>query len=361
MTPSARGPRSPRALAQEQARKLEAANTELARQREALRQSEERLRLAQQAARLGSFEWNIQTGVERMDAGTGGDVRPAAGRLRRHRVLGAVGPPRRPDAAVGAVERALATGEPTEAEWRVIWPDGTERWLAGRFQAFKDESGHPLRLTGVNIDITERKAAEQAVRESEERLAFALETSRTGAWDLDLVDHTAFRSLEHDRIFGYAELLPEWTYEMFLAHVLPEDRAEVDEKFRQATATLGDWQFRVPHPTRRRPSPLDLGRRTSSRRRVRPDTPNGGHCSGSPSASGPRPSASGCWRRSGTARSGCGWRSRRRALAPSSDIQTGVEEWTPELEAMYGLPPGGFAGTQRAWEQSVHPADRSAP
>ena len=92
-----------------------------------------------------------------------------------------------------------------------------------------------------------RKAAaydqEKALRESEERLHFALETSHTGAWDLDLADQTAFRSLEHDRVFGYAELLPKWTYEMFLEHVLPEDRAMVGGKFRRAMETRGDWNF----------------------------------------------------------------------------------------------------------------------
>jgi PAS domain S-box-containing protein len=92
-----------------------------------------------------------------------------------------------------------------------------------------------------------RKAAaydrELALRESEERLRFALESSHTGAWDLDLADHTAFRSIEHDRIFGYAEALPKWTYEMFLEHVLPEDRAMVDGKFRRAMENQGDWNF----------------------------------------------------------------------------------------------------------------------
>jgi PAS domain-containing protein len=74
-------------------------------------------------------------------------------------------------------------------------------------------------------------------------LSFALETIHTGMWDLDLVDHTSYRSLEHDRIFGYEQLLPQWTYEMFLDHVLPEDRAIVDAKFHKATTTGSDWSF----------------------------------------------------------------------------------------------------------------------
>jgi PAS domain S-box-containing protein len=40
------------------------------------------------------------------------------------------------------------------------------------------------------------------------------------------------------------------------------------------------------------------------------------------------------------------------------NIKTGVNRWTPELERLYGLPPGGFAGTQSAWEALVHPDDR---
>ena len=57
------------------------------------------------------------------------------------------------------------------------------------------------------------------------------------------MDHTAYRSLEHDRIFGYEQLLPQWTYEMFLDHVLQEDREMVDTKFRKATTTRSDWSF----------------------------------------------------------------------------------------------------------------------
>src|SRR6185369_9004082 len=41
------------------------------------------------------------------------------------------------------------------------------------------------------------------------------------------------------------------------------------------------------------------------------------------------------------------------------NIKTGVTVWTPELEAVYGLAPGGFPKTQAAWESLVHPDDRA--
>jgi PAS domain S-box-containing protein len=89
----------------------------------------------------------------------------------------------------------------------------------------------------------ELETANRQLRESEERLNFALQKSHIGGWDLDLLDHTAHRTLEHDRIFGYGSLLPQWTYEMFLEHVLPEDRTEVDRCFREATAAQTEWSF----------------------------------------------------------------------------------------------------------------------
>jgi PAS domain S-box-containing protein len=92
-------------------------------------------------------------------------------------------------------------------------------------------------------EVEERRRAEEALRDSESRLTFALEVSNTGAWELDLVDHTAQRSLQHDRIFGYESLLPTWNYEMLLEHVVPEDREAVDRRFRQAVDSHGDWEF----------------------------------------------------------------------------------------------------------------------
>ena len=135
---------------------------------EALRESETRMRLAQDAARIGTFDWNVRTGeyvwtpeLEAMyglpPGGFGGTQ--AAWERLLHADDRAE--------AVRLVERAFDTGLPVEGEWRVPWPDGSVHWLMCRFQVFKSAAGAPLRMTGVNIDITRRKQAEEVLRASD--------------------------------------------------------------------------------------------------------------------------------------------------------------------------------------------------
>ena len=56
--------------------------------------------------------------------------------------------------------------QPAKGEWRVVWADGSVHWIAGRWQVFMDASGEPSKMIGVNIDVTERKLAEEALQVS---------------------------------------------------------------------------------------------------------------------------------------------------------------------------------------------------
>jgi PAS domain S-box-containing protein len=137
---------------------------------EALRESEQRLSLAQQVAHVGTFDWDIRTGVNVWTPELEGMYGlPPGGFAKTQQAWEQLVHPDDRVEAQRLVDRAFETSVPTEGEWRVIWPDGSVHWLSGRWQVFKDESGTPLRMTGVNIDITDRKRAEEALRESEDK------------------------------------------------------------------------------------------------------------------------------------------------------------------------------------------------
>ena len=148
-------------------------------------------------------------------------------------------------AADEAHVRRLLAGEvdTCKVEKRYIRKDGSTVWINLTASLVRRPDGSPDYFISVVEDIQRRKESDAALKASEARLNFATQKSRTGAWELNLVDHSAHRTLTHDQIFGYPALLPLWTYEIFLEHVLPEDRADVDRKFREAVAAHSDWTF----------------------------------------------------------------------------------------------------------------------
>jgi len=131
----------------------------------AMRLSEERLRLAQQAGKIGVFELDVSTGIntwsQELEDLYG--LQPGSFEKTQAAWENLVHPEDR-ERALAQVEEAFKTGAPTEAEWRVIWPDGSVHWIAGRFQVHKNAEGRPLRMSGVNFEITERKQIENELR-----------------------------------------------------------------------------------------------------------------------------------------------------------------------------------------------------
>ena len=147
---------------------------------EQLHINEERLRLAQKVAGIGTFEWNLKTGVNTwtgeleamygLPVGAFGRTQSAFEEL--------IHPDDRAN-VVRLVDSALKSGEPTEAEWRVVWSDRSVHWIVGRWQVFVDESGQAMRMIGVNVDVTQRKQAEEALWAANRKLIEAQEQERT--------------------------------------------------------------------------------------------------------------------------------------------------------------------------------------
>jgi PAS domain S-box-containing protein len=70
-----------------------------------------------------------------------------------------------------------------DVEFRVTWPDGSLHWLWSRGRFFFDEHGKAFRVAGIQVDITRRRAAEEALRENEQRLNVAVAGGGLGLWD----------------------------------------------------------------------------------------------------------------------------------------------------------------------------------
>jgi len=129
-------------------------------------------------------------------------------------------------------------------EYRFKHKNGQWRWCLSYDTPFQRKvNGDVEKMIGSFIDITERKQAEELLLKNKNRLEYALNSIKTGAWELDLETMGSWRMFKHDQIFGHNEPLDEWTYDMFLEHVIPEDREIVNQKFQHAIATKTDWNF----------------------------------------------------------------------------------------------------------------------
>lgn len=163
---------------------------ELEHQRRAL---EAQMSLAIEAAGIGLWEWDLTGGKQRWsdeqarllglevgpvrgrqapgDAGTQGPSQPAGipFEISHRTFLRAVHPDDR-KRLKAKVQQVLETGELYEDEFRVVLPGGQERWLAVRGRVYRNRSGQPVRMAGITLDTTQRRLAEEALRQSEARL-----------------------------------------------------------------------------------------------------------------------------------------------------------------------------------------------
>jgi signal transduction histidine kinase/ActR/RegA family two-component response regulator len=129
-----------------------------------LQESEQRRSLAMAAGRMGSWDWDLITGDYVWDRAQyhlfGRDSESFT--PGPETVLDAIHPDDRPLVA-RVTSSALETGQPFDIEFRILHPEGEERWCVTTAAATCDAAGRAVRLSGVTYDITERKKAERAL------------------------------------------------------------------------------------------------------------------------------------------------------------------------------------------------------
>jgi PAS domain S-box-containing protein len=142
----------------------------------ALRDSEERLNLALRSAKMGIWDWNVISGsliwsvtLKQIWGYKEGEF---TGNIQAF--WKAIHPDDH-EMVKRAIAKAFEKDEDYQAEFRVIWPNGSEHWIYARGQAFRDLSHQVVRMSGIAIEISERKRIEEALKESEQRYRTVVE------------------------------------------------------------------------------------------------------------------------------------------------------------------------------------------
>jgi PAS domain S-box-containing protein len=204
----------------------------------ALIESELRLRLALDAARMGTFEADITGSEALIDErealllGLPADARVVSADEMRTRI-----PPE--DLQVSDIKRDRMTAlrEAYHHEFRLRMPDGSERWLS----AYADVRGN--RIFGVNFDVTERKAAESALRDSEARLRIATAGAALGVFEWHPEgDRSIWGNDRVYEIFGRSRDQGPLSKRQFVEEYLhPADARHFEAGLREAIETGGSF------------------------------------------------------------------------------------------------------------------------
>ena len=221
--------------------------------RQRLRESEERLRLSVDAAKLGIWRWEVINGPRVLEW----DIRckalfglPFDAEVTYETWASAIAAEDK--ARVEAeVARALDPADPRDdyiCEYRAVHPDGSVLWLHSTGRAFFEEapacpSGRrAVSITGTVRDITQTHAAKDALKEKGARLGAALRAGKLGVYDYDPRTKIVNWDARMYRLWGVPEGEPV-TYETFEAGVHPEDVAAVRDAVANCLDPAGSHHF----------------------------------------------------------------------------------------------------------------------
>lgn len=193
----------------------------------ALRESEERFRLAMEAAAEGLWDWNLVTGDVYYSPGYATMLGYEPGELQPH-VSGWIGllHPDESDSIVRQAQDLLNDPGHYAMEFRLRRKDGGYCWVLSRGKVIEsDATGKPRRAIGTHMDITERRRVRQALEEARNLLAEAQNLAHLGSFEFVVADGTTVWSDEEFRIYGLDPAGPSPSYEDMLARCIPPDDA----------------------------------------------------------------------------------------------------------------------------------------
>ena len=226
----------------------------------------DRLRLAMESGKSVGWEWDLKTNrVNRfgdLSTGFGMSSDPSVGDIDDFRRW--MHPEDR-DRVWKALKDAMAGRSPCAAEFRIVWPNGTVRWMTANGQFYYSPGGEPERMLGMAVDITERKDAEESLRRKEIELKEAQRLAGVGSWQWDPDTDTVVWSEELYRIAGRDPILPAVNYKEHSQLYTPRElgpaagrRRNGPPDRRTLRARAGDgprrWHAPMGHGTRRGPA-----------------------------------------------------------------------------------------------------------
>jgi PAS domain S-box-containing protein len=225
------------------------ATAERARAENALRQSEEQLLIAIEAAQMGTWNWHIDTDQvfwnERHFTMLGMEPRP--GPVTPQTFFDHIHEDDR-TRVMEQLEHAIAQRSLFHAEFRARTKQGQVRWMEGHGQVFEiGQDGQPIRMSGAMIDITERKEAEERLRASEARFRTMTDAVPQVIWVNDAQGTVTYFN---SRWFEYSGLsLGDSRGLGWQAIVHPDDAPASVERWQQALAAgqVFDTEYRLRH------------------------------------------------------------------------------------------------------------------
>jgi len=218
--------------------------TDRKRAEEALRHSQEMLSLALDGANLWIWDWDLTTGKalwsERNQRMLGYEPNDFEPNIKNWKKL--VHPEDWPKVSENLNLHIEGKLPRFDVEYRIMNKHGDWQWVQvlGKTREF-DAERKPIRITGVVSDITERKEAEGALRQSEGRLELAMKAANLGMWDLDLATGRCSTNERVFEMFGYTSEEVEPTVDSWQSSIHPDDSSRIREVFRLCLEGFTDF------------------------------------------------------------------------------------------------------------------------